>query len=205
MRSAWIRRMAAGLVMAIAPLAPGASAQTAEIPSARDWSGAYAGLQAGVTSVTTRSDGSGGSTVENSGEGLSFGLHGGFDHDFGTLVLGAALQTDFGDLAYDQLPPGNAIDRQMLLKLRAGAGFERVLVYGLAGAAWAHLSTSADSGATMSGVVYGIGMEYRLTGQLTAGAELREHHLTSIDADTIVTSDPVTDIRVLELRTSYRF
>lgn len=170
-----------------------------------DWSGAYIGMQSGLGSVTSRSDGPGGSTVENSGEGLSFGLHGGFDHDFGTLVLGAALQADFGDLTYDQLPPGNEIDRQMMLKLRAGAGFEKALVYGLAGAAWAHLSTSADSGATMSGFVYGVGMEYRLNEHLTAGAELREHHLISVDADTIITSDPETDIRVLELRTSYRF
>lgn len=175
-----------------------------EATAGSNWSGFYVGVQSGFGTVEVRSNGPGGSTVIENGDGIPFGVHAGFNHDFGRFVLGAEVQYDAGTLAFDQLPAGNAIEGQAALKLRAGADFDRVLIYGVAGVGWANIETTSND-LSMTGLLYGLGLEYRLTERFTAGAELRQHHLTSVRTGAVVTTEPITDIRMLELRASYHF
>lgn len=149
-----------------------------------DWTGAYGGLNLGYGDV----DASGGL----GGNDTTFGVHFGYDYDFGSYVLGGEIEYDDADI---DLGAGVNTDSVTRLKLRAGYDLGRTLVYGTAGAAYLETSVGDQTGAFI-----GVGAAYQATDRITVGAELLGHRFIDI-GDTDVDADATT----FNLRASYRF
>jgi hypothetical protein len=189
-RAAGLVALAASPVLAGSLDAPVADAPpppppaVAPVPTGGDWTGAYGGLQLGYADVDA--------TGPADGDDYLYGLHLGYNYDFGTFVLGGELDYDFADI---DLNGAATVDSVARLKLRAGYDFGRTLAYVTAGAA--DVDTSLGSG---SGTFYGIGVAYQVNGRYTVGAELLEHSFDDIGG-----SGVDADATTLTLRGSIRF
>ncbi|MEO0381650.1 MAG: porin family protein, partial [Pseudomonadota bacterium] len=128
------------------PIAPAAPAPVAVVPQGGDWTGGYAGVQLGYGDV----DGTGAAD----GDDVLFGVHLGYDYDFGTFVLGGELDYDGGDI---DLNGAATVDSVARLKLRAGYDFGPTLAYFTAGVADVDTSLGSESGE-----FYGIGAVYQI-------------------------------------------
>ena len=137
-----------------------------------EWTGGYAGVQLGYGDV----DASGGAD----GDDFLYGVHVGYNYDFGTFVPGGELDYDLTDI---DLGGGVDVDDVARLKVKAGYDVGQALGYVTAGVAEADTSLGSESGE-----FYGIGVSYQITDQHTVGAELLEHNFddisgTGVDAD----------------------
>jgi len=187
--------IAAGLVAALAspglagalgdPVtepAPVAPVQVAD--TGGDWTGFYAGVQLGWADVSP--DGAA------SGDDVIYGLHAGYDYDFGRFVLGGELDYDAGDIG---IASGAAsVDSIWRAKLRGGYDLGRTLIYATGG--YAEADTSLNS---VDGYFGGVGVAYKVTDKFTLSGELLEHRF---DASGAV---PDTDATTATLRASFRF
>ncbi|WP_298857122.1 porin [uncultured Sulfitobacter sp.] len=149
-----------------------------------DWTGAYGGLNLGYGDV----DGTG----EADGDDTTYGLHVGYDYDFGRYVIGGELEYDKADIDLDGAANTDSVTR---LKLRGGYDFGRTLLYATAGAAKLQTSIGDDTGEFI-----GVGMAYQVTDRFTVGGELLEHRFDDIGG-TGVDADATT----FNLRGSFRF
>ncbi|MEO0401040.1 MAG: outer membrane beta-barrel protein [Pseudomonadota bacterium] len=149
-----------------------------------DWTGAYVGGQLGYGDIN--------GTGTADGDDLLYGLHAGYDYDFGTFVLGGEIDYDFTEI---DLGGAADVDSVARLKLRAGYDFGPTLGYLTAGVAEVDTSIGSESGE-----FYGIGVAYQLSEQYTIGAELLEHSFDDING-TGVDADATT----LTVRGSIRF
>lgn len=90
-------------------------------PATPDWTGFYVGGQLGWAWVDT-------DFANVDGDDLIGGIVAGYDHDFGTWVLGGGLDYDFTDI---NLSGVNAsVEEVFRAKLRAGPKIGRGLLYG---------------------------------------------------------------------------
>jgi predicted porin len=149
-----------------------------------DWTGAYGGLNLGYGDV----DGSG--TAD--GDDTTYGLHIGYDYDFGNFVLGAELEYDQLDIDLNGAAEAESVTR---LKIRGGYDLGRTLIYATAGAAMLDTSIGDDTGEFI-----GVGMAYQVTERFTLGGELLEHRFDDIGG-TGVDADATT----FNVRGSFRF
>lgn len=149
-----------------------------------DWTGAYAGAQLGYGDVN--------GTGAADGDDVLFGVHLGYNYDFGTYVLGAELDYDDADI---DLNGAATVDSVTRLKLRAGYDFGRTLGYVTAGVADVDTSLGSETGE-----FFGIGATYLINERYTVGAELLEHNFDDISG-TGVDADATT----LTVRGSIRF
>ena len=154
------------------PVPPAAPAPVAIAPQGGDWTRGYAGVQLGYGDI----DGTG----DADGDDYLYGVHIGYDYDFGTFVLGGELDYDGSDI---DLNGAATVDSVARLKLRAGYDFGRTLGYVTAGVAEVDTSLGSESGE-----FYGIGVAYQINERYTVGAELLEHNIddisgTGVDAD----------------------
>lgn len=149
-----------------------------------DWTGAYGGLNLGYADV----DGTGAAD----GDDTTFGLHLGYDYDFGNFVLGAELEYDDADIDLGGAASTESVTR---LKLRGGYDLGRTLVYATAGAARLETSIGDDTGEFI-----GLGVAYQATERLIVGAEVLENRFDDI-GDSGVDADATT----FNLRGSFRF
>ncbi len=149
-----------------------------------DWTGGYAGLGLGNLDV----DGSGAAD----GDDFTYGVHGGYDYDFGRFVVGGELELDGTDVNL-----GGAVDVDSVsrLKLRAGYDLGRTLVYATLGAAEVDTSLGSDTG-----TVGGIGVAYQINDRFYVGGELLEHRFENIGG-----SGVNADATSLSLRGGVRF
>ena len=152
------------------------------VPIVYDWTGFYVGGHVGAGWTGGAGDG-----------GFLGGGQAGFNYQSGQWVLGIDGQvsattikdtTSVGfffapGFAFGSVNAEARLDWISTLAARAGWAFDRWLVYGKAGGAWAHasgsvsgfgMSVSADS--TVSGAVFGVGAEYALSNNWTAKVEL---------------------------------
>lgn len=125
-----------------------------------DWTGGYVGAQLGYGDV---------SAGGNDGTGATYGLHGGYDHDFGQWVAGVGLDWDKTDI--DLGAGTDSLDDIARLKFRVGADLGRTLVYATAGPARAS-ATVGGIDDTDSGWYAGIGADYALNDRWTVGGEV---------------------------------
>ena len=149
-----------------------------------DWSGFYGGIQLGRLDV----DGTGAAD----GDDTTFGLHAGYDYDFGQFTFGGEIDTDFGDV---DLGGAATVDNVTRLKLRAGYDLGRTLIYATGGAARVDTSLGGETGEFL-----GLGVAYQITDQFVLGGELLEHRF-----DDIAGSGVDADATSLNVRGSFRF
>ncbi len=135
-----------------------------------DWTGFYAGAQAGFGTLTR--DVPGGDFDEDYN---AYGLHAGYNYDLGSLVLGAEAAYD----RFDLQTTGNTADVGRL-GARVGYDLGKFLPYATAGVA--SLSTNIGSGdATDMGYYYGFGVDYRVTDSITTGVQLLRQEFNDFD------------------------
>lgn len=161
----------------IVPVAP--------INTGGEWTGFYAGLNLGYADISTNVPG-----VE--GDNNTYGIHAGYDYDFGSFVLGGELEYDKTDIDLDGAVDVDDVAR---LKLRGGYDLGNTLVYVTAGAARVSTSLGNDTGG-----FGGLGVAYKVTDRFTVGGEVLEHRFNDIDG-TGVDADATT----FNIRGSYRF
>lgn len=148
-----------------------------------DWTGPYGGLSLGQAWVEDD---------DNDDSEMIYGVHGGYDYDFGQFVLGGELDYQTGD----SLNLGaEDVDDVVRLKMRAGYDLNRTLVYGVLGAAQLNTDNFDDTG-----WVAGLGAEYLVTDNVSVGAEYLYHQFDDFD-DTGLDIDADT----LSLRANFRF
>lgn len=150
-------------------------ATVATVPAAsHDWSGFYGGLSYGKASGATNFYSSPG--VFSNGpwdvEGNLPGLFAGMNFQRGNLVYGAELSAMFGEVrgtpdGFEEQQYEDVID----LKARAGYAFGSALVYGTLGYSKSKFAEDGDPLQSMSGLGYGIGVDYAVGERFMVGAE----------------------------------
>jgi outer membrane immunogenic protein len=169
--------------------------------TASSWGGAYIGLHAGKQfdgGVTYEdqeaSDFDGpGHPMHDEVEGWLGGLHAGYNHQFGNLVVGVEASIDAGnqDAHRLEVPALNyvtdtEVNYMASIAGRAGLAFDRFFFFGKAGVAYidydysasfqqGNLITARSHDFDDFGYVVGGGVEYALTDRFTIGAEY-EHY-----------------------------
>lgn len=146
-----------------------------------DWTGFYAGLQAGSSALKSN-----GATDTNP----ILGLHVGYDYDFGNYILGGELSYDGG--AEYTVDNTTSTSETVRLKVKGGHVFGRTLLYGTFGYA-----NYKDDFYRLDGYSAGVGVSYRATDKITIGAEYL-HDVFSRTGDDL-TADTIT------VRASYKF
>lgn len=149
-----------------------------------DWTGFYGGFQLGYGDV----DGTG---TADGDDGL-FGIHAGYDYDFGQWVVGGELEIDRGDI---DLGGAATVDGVNRLKLRGGYDLGRTLVYATAGIAQVDTSLGNETGEFL-----GLGVAYQATDRFIVSGEVLEHRF-----DDIAGSGVDADATTVSLRGSFRF
>ena len=158
----------------------------APVAQSRDWTGFYTGLQLGYADV----DGPGALDGNNG----TYGVHAGYDYDFGNWVVGAEFDYDKTDV---DLGGGLAsVDSVTRLKLKGGYDLGNTLVYATAGMARADTSVGTENGPFA-----GVGVTYKVTERYTLGAELLQHRFDDLGG---VAGNDV-DATTFNLRGSLRF
>ncbi|UWQ54899.1 outer membrane protein [Leisingera caerulea] len=161
---------------------PAAAAQT-------DWTGFYAGLQYNDGEAEASF---GGATATGDFDG--FGIHAGYNHDFGQFVVG-------GELAYNDIDSdGNGDGDLTQLRARAGVDLGRFMPYATLGFARVSLE-SGGTDVSESGVTYGVGGEYLVTDNFSIGLEYSRSDFSDVEGVNGLDLD--TDM--VQLRASYRF
>lgn len=152
-----------------------------------DWTGFYAGLQYGKGNAELSFAGTSADTDFD-----AYGVHGGYQRNFGKFVGGAEL--DYNKVSMDDdLGDGD------LWRLRGRAGYDmgRFLPYVTLGAA--HISGDGDLSET--GITYGLGADFKVTDKFTVGAEYSRNDFKDVaDVDN---ADLDTDM--VQIRASYHF
>lgn len=164
------------------------------VADASDWTGFYAGLQYGQgdTEVSL-----GGASTDNDMDG--YGVHGGYNRDFGRFVLGGEL--DYNKLSFDDVAGVDGGDAD-LVRLRGRAGYDlgRFLPYVSLGAA--HVSTDENNGdLSETGLVYGLGADFKVTERFTVGAEYTRHDFNDVDD----TDGLDLEANLVQIRGSFHF
>lgn len=163
---------------------PPAPVYQAPVSLGGDWTGAYGGLNLGYGDV----DGTG--TAD--GDDMTYGLHLGYDYDFGRFVMGGELEYDKADIDLNGAASTDSVTR---LKLRGGYDLGRTLIYATAGAAKLDSSIGSDTGEFV-----GLGVAYQVTDRFTVGGEVLEHRFDDIGG-----SGVDADATTFNLRGSLRF
>ena len=159
--------------------APVAAPVVVAAPTGADWTGGYVGGQLGY------GDASAGAV---DGDGVVYGLRGGYDWDLGQWVVGAGVDWDKTDI--DLGTTGDNLDSIARLKARAGYDLGQTLVYATGGLARAKADIGGVSESD-NGWFAGIGAEYALNDRWTVGGEVLHNQFddfansgTDIDATT---------------------
>lgn len=152
-----------------------------------DWTGFYAGAQVGKGDAKLKYNAGGSDKQDYS----AYGVHAGYQKDFGKYVLG-------GEFAYDRVDPKDTDGKGDQYSLRGRAGYDmgRWMPYVTLGAA--HLK---DDDFSETGLTYGIGADFKVAEHVTVGAEYSRTNYKDV-AD--VKGDDL-DTNLVQLRASYHF
>lgn len=163
-----------------------AAAPAAQFSSNADWSGFYGGISLGYGDVT------GSSVIGDDMNGPVYGVHGGYNYDFGTVVLGGEIEFTGSDITDD----GIGLDVESVLrgKLRLGYDAGQFLPYAVVGAA--QLTTTGAIDDSDDGYLYGIGFDYAMGNNLILGAEVLQHEFEDYTGSGIDVSATTVAARV---------
>jgi outer membrane immunogenic protein len=185
-----------------------------------DWTGYYAGLQAGYgwgQSDITGTEGEPFSTSPDLDGGFAGGHVAGL-WQFDQAVIGAEAELNYARINGTTVlgPPGNDFGTDIKwfgsVNAKAGYAMDRLLVYGIGGVAFAGIETSQapdfSSTSTHVGWTVGAGIDYALTDKFVVGAQYRyydfgsEHHDGS---DEFVGRDQDVKLNTVGVNLSYKF
>ena len=151
-------------------IAPSPAAMAAPVYSTgTDWTGFYVGGSLGYA------EGSEDDSTVFEDDGATYGIHAGYDYDFGNFVLGAELELS----GFDVSDGGNDIDSVSRAKLRAGYDAGAFLPYLTVGVASLDIGGGLDANDT--GSFYGVGMDYMLNDRIRLGGEVLQHEFGNFD------------------------
>jgi outer membrane immunogenic protein len=218
-----MRRLALASAGFLAALATPAFAAdpTTDLPMTApgfDWTGYYAGLQAGPgwgTSDVTGTEGAPFSVAPDLDGGFVGGHVAGL-WQFDQAVVGAEAELNYSSIdGTVQAGPAGVIgtDVQWFGSVNAKGGFamDRVLIYGLGGLAVAGIETSQDAFArtrTNVGWTVGAGVDYAMTNNIVVGAQYRYYDFGSehYDApDDFPDRDQKLNLNTFSVTFSYKF
>ncbi|MBW4708023.1 porin family protein [Roseobacter sp. YSTF-M11] len=176
-------------VAAPVPAAP----PPAPIYTGGDWTGFYAGAQVGNLDV----DGQGG-LAGVGGDDTTFGVHAGYNYDFGSWVIGGELDYDDASVDLENAggPIGQSVDSVWRAKLKGGYDFGNTLVYATAGLADVDTTVGGDTGD-----FYGIGVAYKATQQFIVSGEYLTHSFNDLGGTPGLDADADT----FTIRASWQF
>lgn len=155
----------------------------APVAPAGDWTGPYVGLSFGNLSAQ-----SGGLSEDDA----AYGIYGGYDYDFGNVVVGGELDYQTGN---DYELGSVDVDDITRLKAKAGYDFGNTLLYGTAGVA--QINTSLGDA---NGPVGGIGVDYKVNQNFSVGGEALAHKFEDVGG-----SGTDVDAQTYSLRGTFRF
>ncbi|MEO1639399.1 MAG: outer membrane beta-barrel protein [Pseudomonadota bacterium] len=184
---------AGGLSEPVAAPAPAPVAVApAPVPRGTDWTGFYAGGQLGYGRLDSSSI-----DDEDDPAGAIYGVHAGYNYDFGTLVLGGEVDYDLTNIEIDS--PASEVDSVARAKVKLGYDAGQVMPYFTAGVA--RVATTDDLDGDTDGSFAGLGVSYLLSDNLILGGEVLQHQF-----EDFVDNDGVdVDATTLSLRASFRF
>jgi outer membrane immunogenic protein len=155
-----------------------------------DWSGFYGGLSLGYGDVT------GSSVIGDDMNGPVYGLFGGYNHDFGSVVLGGEIEYTGSDITDDSI--GLDVESVLRGKVRLGYDAGQFLPYAVVGAA--QLTTTGAIDDKDDGYLYGFGVDYAFADNMVFGAEVLQHEFEDYTGSGIDVSATTVAARV-----SFRF
>ncbi|MEM8538794.1 MAG: outer membrane beta-barrel protein, partial [Pseudomonadota bacterium] len=141
---------AGGLSEPVAPPPPApAPIVPAPVAPGVDWTGFYAGGQLGYGRLDS-------SSIEDSDDpdGALYGVHAGYNYDFGNLVLGGEVDYDLTNIEVDT--PSSDVDSVARAKVKLGYDAGLLLPYATAGVA--RVETTDDLDGDTDGSFFGLGV-----------------------------------------------
>lgn len=184
--------MAGNLAAPIITPAP-APVMVAPVYAGNDWSGFYMGGSLGYASVDDNLG-----AFSDSFDGATYGLHAGYDYDFGSFVMGAEIEISGFDLS--DTNTNTTIDSVSRFKVRAGYDAGNFLPYLTAGVAKLSTSGAPLGDVDDSAGFYGLGLDYKMTDRIRVGGEVLKHEFNDY-ADSGLDVDATT----AALRVSFEF
>lgn len=183
-----MKKLLIAIGLGFAALSPALAADAmVEIPQdlspSFSWTGGYVGIQAGYGwADVDRSTGAFDNSYE--ADGFLVGVHAGYNHQWGSLVLGIEGDIEYSGVSGNDGGVGgttDAVDIGWMGSLRARAGFavDRALIYGTGGVAFADIDQNnifgvpASISKTYTGWTVGVGAEYAFTDNFTGRLEYR--------------------------------
>jgi outer membrane immunogenic protein len=212
----------------------GAPAPVASVP-VFTWTGFYVGVQAGYgwgTYKAAFSGANGVTTTEYDSEGFVGGAHIGYNHQFGSFVVGVEADIEgtgldgnggvrFSDGSVLSASPDVSV--QGSLRARLGVALDRVLIYATGGLAYANFENDYSLNDTVTGRItdasfdnsewgwtLGAGVEYAFTDNLTARVEYRYTQFSGYQNDDAAFFDGASydfdpDFHTVRVGLSYKF
>jgi outer membrane immunogenic protein len=176
----------------------GAAAPIDAAPAAFDWQGFYIGASAGygwLEDVDRAPPPPFVAPLYDEGDDWIFGAHAGYLHQFGHFVAGFEAQAVKLDITYEGFD-FITVDNSYMLKGRAGLAFDRLLLTGHVGAAYAETNIDLKDW----GRVAGVGFDYAITDNLIAGVSYDHLWFEEFDGTMIDAS-----LDLLQARLSFKF
>lgn len=180
---------AGGLAQPVETVAP-APIVAAPVMASTDWTGFYAGGQLGYADVT-------GSGTSDDVDGAIYGVHAGYMHDLGTVVLGAEVDYDLSSI--DNVAGTGDLDDILRVKARVGYDAGAFLPYVTGGVVRANTS---GPDLEVEGDFYGLGVAYKFADNITFGGEVLQHKFYEADATSLTDTLRATTATA---RVSYQF
>jgi outer membrane immunogenic protein len=163
-----------------------------ELAAPYDWSGFTFKPLLNYQSVSFNSRG--GRYLKDA-EGVTLGAEAGYNFRFGNIVLGPAADLSYSFMDGKGTPGAlphtrSDIDVVGSVRARVGYSFDRILLYGTGGYAFANLevksrSAAASDSATLSGWTAGLGAEYLWSDNSLLRVEYRRSEFATEDFDTL--------------------
>lgn len=153
-----------------------------------EWGGFYLGGSLGYADISEDN-----STVFDDDD-VTYGVFGGYNYDLGTFVVGGELEFS----GFENSDNGVDVDSVARAKLRAGYDAGQFLPYATVG--YASLNLGGDASGSDEGILYGIGLDYKLTDQIIIGGEVLQHEFNNFDG-----SDFDFDATTISARAAFQF
>ena len=172
-----------------------------------DWTGAYVGAQLGYADYTLSFDGGDDDDDDDdelSVDGYNIGVYGGYLYDLGSVVLGAELGYTRVTLEADDDLVDEDVDIDVLaLSGRVGYDAGAFLPYLKLG--YFDASDADDDDAdSLTGFLYGLGVDYALSDNFLVGAEYVRHDVQDVGDEELPDGLDAT-IDTFSIRATYQF